>query len=242
MVATLSLSNAFEMSLAAGTVDRRGPSPHGRRVASKVLQALGLLLSLALLVCAGGCSRLGAHTSSAAKHGDLESRPAALPPDGYIESDGDADKDDEGNRRYSLSLTAVGDDLLSPSDGAKADQNDFRIIAARVKGYYVAAASERAGQVCAMFAPELAEGLAESPSQAGQAPSGCRGAVALLLKQQHGSFAADDVATMTVAVVQIKGDVATATVGFRTRPIGKIRLKRVGSVWWMNALIDTGLN
>jgi hypothetical protein len=200
-----------------------------------VAQFVGLLLCVAVTACGGGRGAVTATTD-----GTLHSQPAALPPGRYIESDGDADKDDDGNRHYSLSLTAKGDDLLSPSDGAKAAPGDTRIIAALVKRYYAAATAEQASQACAMLAPALAEGLAESPPQAGQHGRGCTSAVASFLEREHESFAADDVATMVVVEVQIKGDIATATLGFRTRPIGQIRLKRDNGAWKINGLIDTG--
>lgn len=64
----------------------------------------------------------------------------------------------------------------------------------------------------------------------------------MFFRQEHQMLAADDVATMLVIDVRTKGNDATALVGFRTEPVGKLRLRRetTGS-WKLASLLDVGL-
>jgi hypothetical protein len=162
----------------------------------------------------------------------------AIPLGSYLKSDGDQDKDD-GNPVDAAEHT----DTLVDVYGRPVDQLDKRAVTILIKRYYAAAVARDDTEACLLLASTLATGLAEGQGQgAGGDGKTCASVVAPLFEQQHAQLAEDDVATMVVIAVRVKGDIAMATLGFRTMPVGKIFVKRERGTWKMDALLDTGLS
>jgi hypothetical protein len=199
---------------------------------------VGALLCLGVVGCAGSGTSVSTHQPPAT-HTQAVSRSASA--GGYLAGDLDKDRDDRGDKSYSLKPSDGEDTFVSANDGKKADPTVTRDVTALVKRYYAAAAAENSALACALLDPALATGLAEGEEQPGyEGRKTCLYAVAPVLKQQHRLLAEDNVATMTVIEVRTTGEVGTAIVGFRTMPVGTIRVKRDHGVWKMDALIDTG--
>jgi hypothetical protein len=228
------------MTVAVRIPDANGSDSPKCRVASLVTPVAVLLCCLDLASCGSSGAAVGSRLPGGVAHGALHAGTSRPPGGGYLASDGDADKDDGGNKGYSLDLAPTGDDFLSANDGGKADRNDARTVVSLIKRYYAAAAAGNGGAACTMLAARLAEGLAEGPPQTNLSPTeACATTISLLFKREHDTFARDDVATMVVVEVQLRDDIATATLGFKTRPIGQIRATKENGEWKMNALIDT---
>jgi hypothetical protein len=201
---------------------------------------LAALMAVALL-CVGafacGTSNKGGSASKASSTlvpsstGRRNSASNAAQGGGYLESDKDEDEDDEGPP-----LKTREDNLMPLAYGKEASQADEQAITALVKRYYAVAAAGDGAKGCSLLYSTLATDLGE-----GQGPSAqtCATAMSRVFKQQHRQLAADEVATMVVVDVRVKGNLAIATVGFRTQPVGRINLKREHHTWKINALIDT---
>ena len=208
-------------------------------------------LFAAALLClsATGCSSNGSHSSSHASSRHLAGNAPAQSvksshkgqAGGYLAGDADADEDDKGNKRYNLEVS--GNDTFVPaSDGKEAGRTDKQRIATLIKRYYLAAAAGDGARGCALLDPALTKELAAGQERPGEVASkACAAAVSQIFRQQHQLLASDDVATMSVIEVRVKGDVAAALVGFRTMPVGRIHLKRDRGHWKVDALFDTGL-
>jgi len=219
---------------------KRIPTQHKRPAGRLLLLGAVALSSISIGAC-GQASGIGDSSSSpaptAAPSGYVTSSDpadtAAL--GGYLKSDDDNDNDDAVHPRR-IERT----DALTPQDyGSKASAADAREVSTLVKRYYMLAAAGRGDTACPLLYPTLAAGLSEGGSGSGHA--GCAAALDLLFKEQHGLLAGDEVATMTVVDVHVKGQLALATVGFRSKPVGTILLRRQGRGWKLDALLDTGL-
>lgn len=226
-------------------VARRSPVPRVRSpTADLPLKTRSLVALLAAMLLCAGISACGENN----KNADLASSKASstVPPSGrahprsassatrggYLKSDKDEDEDDEGPP-----LKTREDNLMPLAYGKEANQADKRAITALIKRYYAAAVAGDSAKGCSMLYSTLSTDLGE-----GQGPpvQTCAAAMSRVLEQQHKQLVADEVATMVVVNVRVKGNLAVATVGFRTQPVGRINLKREHRTWKLNALIDTG--
>jgi hypothetical protein len=199
-----------------------------------------LAIALVVLVAAGcgGTSEVRSSPSTAAHGGAVVDSTA--PPNsqtarsgGYLKLDGDTDTDDE-------TPSARGNDEgpLLASYGPLASPADTRAITALVKSYYAASVAGDATRVCSLLFVTLADGLAAQPT-AGGTHQTCAGPMSLLLDEQHRRLVAEDVPTMRVTTVRVKGKVGLAVLGFRKVPESQIILAREGHAWKIDALFGT---
>lgn len=194
-----------------------------------------VLVSLGICACARSNIVAHPHTSSA-----TETTLSTATSGSYLASDEDNDSDDVGNRSFDLTPT-IHDSFIAAGEGKRADPAERLTVTALVKRYYTAAAAEDGGEACKLLYSTIASGLAEGQAQSTQrAGASCAAALSRLFKQQHPSLVADDVPTMSVIEVRVKGEFATATLGFRAVPVAGIRLEREAGIWRMDALLDSG--
>jgi hypothetical protein len=155
---------------------------------------------------------------------------------GYLKKDGDAEGDDGPPHGK-----GVGDDLpFLNSYGAKADLAQAQAIAALVTSYYTAASTDNAAKACSLLASGLARGLAEAESSQHGGES-CATALSPIFEKQHPQLIKDDVPTMVVTTIRVKGDTALAVLGFQAEPEADVLLQREGSRWKMDTLLATVL-
>jgi hypothetical protein len=182
-------------------------------------------------------SRSSVVASSGAPTTTVSSTP---PPGSYLKNDGDTDADD-----YSKSRRGGGDDQpFVASYGKRAGTADKQAVRAVIKSYYQAAAAEDGARACSLLSRSLSEGSAEERTQApGQTQQnggqGCVLALSTFFKQQHRQLVADDVATMVVVDVHVKGNLGLAVLGFRKMPEGEIVVERQDGNWKIDALLDS---
>lgn len=156
----------------------------------------------------------------------------------YLASDADSDRDDS-DRSYALE-PSEHDSFVGSSLGAGATPPDRRAIARLLVRYYAAAAAGDGAAGCALLSRSLAGSMAieANPSHS----ESCATALSRVFAQQHSLLAEDEVSTMSVVEVRVKGGEATALVGFRRMPVGIIRLLHEDGTWRLNALFDRGLD
>jgi hypothetical protein len=206
------------------------------------LFAVGLL-SVCLAACGGTSKGAGSASHASSNAAATGSTPlttsSTTPPGSYFKNDGDKDGDDEDRGGKS----ADNDDrALLAAYGNEAGQADKRAVTTVVKGYYAAAAAGDGAKACSLLATSLAMGLAEGQSQSVQSGGKtCAAAVSLLFKQQHQQLAADDVATMVVTGMHVKGNLGLAVLGFKTMPEGEILVEREDRAWKIDALFDSDM-
>jgi ketosteroid isomerase-like protein len=132
------------------------------------------------------------------------------------------------------------DTFIPPWDGAEAGRSERLAIVSLVKRYYAAAAASDGAHACMMLSADIVAGLSEDP-QSSSSPTrqrACTAALSRVYKMQHRLLAEDDVSTMVIVDVRINRDVATAIVGFRTMPVGSVRLLRKKGTWKIDAILD----
>lgn len=206
------------------------------------------LLAVALLSAAmAGCGGSGKGTSSApaGAHsaglgaGAAKTIPSpAAPPGGHLKEDGDQDGDDRPRSRGAES----DDRSFLATYGHTASPSDAGAIRRLVKSYYAAATAGDAAQTCSLLASSLVAGLAGIQQQPTRPARGtCAASVAPLLRQQHQRLIAEEVATMVVISVHVKGNLGLAVLGFRTMPEAAIIVEREGHTWKIDALADNPL-
>jgi hypothetical protein len=159
------------------------------------------------------------------------------PPGHYLKNDGDEDYDDapnyrHGNRDARIFLTTYGH-LASPAE--------TRAVRKLIRNYYTAAAAGDGASDCALLDTALATGLV--PEQSGSSNAGahntCATAMSQLLAQQHQRLVADDIPSMIVPAVYLKGNFGLAVLGFRRTPESEIVITREGHAWKIDALFDS---
>jgi hypothetical protein len=205
---------------------------------SKATPALLVTIALLNLTACGGSDKgreSAAKPSSAADAGAVAAGPAtrAGSVGSYFKNDGDHDTDDD--RSYGKEAPDDARAVLAEY-GSEAGQADERAIAALVKSYYAAAAAGDGAKACSLLTRSLAATLAESSGRS--AGKGCAAPLSRLFEQQHTHLLADDVATMVVTAVHIKGNAGLAVLGFRRAPEGSTIVEREGGAWRINALLD----
>jgi hypothetical protein len=208
-----------------------------RQLLAMIATALLLLLSGA---CGGGTGKVasssssGSHTGTDKGTSDIHA-PVATPRS-YSRNDGDKDFDDARGYRDN---SKNDDRTLFATYGKRANPNDARAVTALVKRYYAAAAAGDGARACSLLDSSLADALA--PEQRQSAPAtreACARAISPLLHQQHQHLIADDVSTMVVTSIHVKGNLGLAALGFRTMPEGEIVVEREGKAWKVDALFD----
>ncbi len=187
-----------------------------------------VLLSLTAIAC--GASQPTQSTTPRAHRATV----STAQPGGYSKNDGDEDFDD--TRQYHGS--PANDDLaLLASYGPRASPAVARAVTSLVKRYYAASAAGNGAAACALLTANLAGGLATGQGQTGQGENHtCAATISLLLAQQHQQLLSENVATMTVTAVHVKGNLGLAVLAFKTTPESEIVLEREGHTWKIDAL------
>jgi hypothetical protein len=192
---------------------------------TKIRPSLILLLAAPLVFFTGcGGASEKANTASAASKS-------------YLHEDGDNDLDDEPN-----SKAENDDESLFADYGTGASAADTRAIAALSKRYFSAAAAGKGASACALLIPAVAQGLAESAAQSsGHSRGSCVSSITPMFRQQHRRLVAEDVVTMTVIKVYVKGNLGLAELGFRKTPEQELIVEREGGTWKVDAPLSVDL-
>jgi hypothetical protein len=207
---------------------------------SKMKWLLALLATMLLSGVVTACGGAGKSTSSASQASSTTaasgSTSATSAPGSYRQDDGDKDNDDSAQPSASLN----DDTPLLKAYGKAGSEADKQAVTEVVKSYYAAAVAENGAKACSLLYSTLASGLAVDPGQAGQGKGGtCATAVSALYKSQHAQLVADDVPTMVVTTVRVKGSLGLAVLGFKTMPRSEILLEREGGAWKVDALFNS---
>lgn len=192
--------------------------------------------------CGGGTSGGGGSTSqpssgaaaTASTRATTES--SATPPGSYLKDDGDDDRDDK-NRHVTA---AESDDApYLASFGKRSSQADRQAVVALVKRYYAAVAGGDGARACSQLHSSLVSGLVEDQGQSVQSVGRTCAAVMSRLLRQRKQLTASDAATMVVVDVRVKGALGLVALGFRSRRVSQILVKREGGAWKIDALFDS---
>lgn len=193
------------------------------------MRALPILLASALLgIAVAGCGG-SSETSSTTRS---SSSPIAT---GYLERDGDKDGDDQSPR-----VEAGADErTLLAQYPTKPSPAEKRAIVALVRDYYAASVAGEGARACTLVVSELASGLSAQSVQPGSDSNGCAGGMTALLEREHGRLSADDVPTMTIIGVHLKGTLGLVVLGFARMPESQIIVQREGHEWKLGTLVDS---
>jgi hypothetical protein len=205
---------------------------------------LATAASLLLALAGGGCAgthraatagATGASTPASAQRVKSSTSPP-VHAGGYDLRDGDEDSDDE---RPPLRF-GNDDPALLVDYGGRAGPAETRTISALVKSYYAVSLAGEGARACSLVASSLRTGVeAEYGSGGRTGKEGCASAMKRMLSEQHAQLVADDVPTMRVTAVHIKGDLGLAVIEFRTTPESQIILQREAGAWRIDALFGT---
>ncbi len=191
------------------------------------------LFAFTLAVTTSGCGSAASNgpastdpaTTSAASHTAVTT--------GYSKRDGDSDSDDEHPPLH----FGNDDGPLLARFGGRAAPADRRAITALVKGYYAASVAGNGERACSLLSPSIASGVAGEYGRTGH--ESCATAMSALLAAQHERFVADDVSTMLVTAVHVKGDLGLAVFSFKTEPESQIVLARESGLWRIDSVEGT---
>jgi hypothetical protein len=201
---------------------------------------LALLVAALACVCVSACGSGGGSASNASASDEHKTAAAGGGTGTYMRDDEDADNDD---RPYPLAGVEKTDSLSPVTLGKQADPADTRAVAALVKRYYAVAAAGDGVAACSMLDRALVSGFAGSQEgQAQGSAKACAAVVSPLLAAQRETFAADNVATLTVIDVRVKGTEGIAAVGFTSAPVRWMLIKREGGGWKIASLDDMGMS
>jgi hypothetical protein len=198
---------------------------------------LVLLTVAALGVALGACGATSKEKRSASSTDPIATTTTGLyvTSGGYLKADGDIDSDDE--KHTGKRPDDYDDRPLLADYPDKPSRATRQAITAVVKSYYAAAAAEDGTRACAVLDASLLIGLSESTSQPREnSGNGCVTSVDRLFKQEHAQLTADEVATMVVTSVHVKGEFGVALLGFRKALEGEILVEREGHMWKIGAL------
>lgn len=223
----------------------RGPKPSGdgnikRRMLGRKLKSTVALLAILLLgagisACGGGGKAGG--TASSASSGSLgNSTSSVTPPGGYLKEDSDNDGDEERNGKRSV---FEDDRYLLSTYPQKPNQAEARAITAVVKGYFAATAANEGARACSLLDASVVAGLGEGAGRSNM--KSCATSLEQLLKPERKLLAAEEVATMVVTSVRLKGQFGLAFLGFRKALEGEILVAHEGHSWKIGALFDSGI-
>lgn len=193
-----------------------------------------LSLSLSGLACGSGSGGQETASGSGGKTGSTSAQaspaPFRLPKGNYRKADGDSDSDDQPP--YARG-PETDDTVLVESYGGEADQADRQAVTKAVESYYAAAAAGNGASACTLILSSLASSLAKEAggSAASEGGGSCSENLSRMLKRQRAQFTPEDVATMVVVDVRVKGEVGLAVLGFKKAPLSDIVMEREGSAW-----------
>jgi hypothetical protein len=188
-----------------------------------------VLLSVVVLACGDAGSGTGPASplpsnSGVTRRGQTSS--SSTSSHDFLQSDGDKDKDESSHPSRRL------DDDVSffASYGSEASGAVEKTVALAVKRYYAAAAAEDGARACQLVAFGLASGFGHAS---------CASGLSLLFRQHHAQLVAEDVATMVIISVHLKGDLGVAELGFRAMPRSEILIARERGAWKVDALFES---
>jgi hypothetical protein len=194
-----------------------------------------LLAILALAGTGAGCgsaAKVAARQSALAHPRMPASGPATR---SYAKIDGDADADDQRPPgRHADDASPV-----LARYGPRARPEDARAIAALVKSYYRASLAGAATRACSLLSSSLAEGLSAAQRGSAEGRAGCAEPMGVLLTEQHRRLVSEEVSTMRVSSVHVKGDLGLAVLNFHRTPESVIVVEREGGTWRIDALVGT---
>jgi hypothetical protein len=194
------------------------------------------LLSANLAACGGTSGEMNSLSKSSSSTPNTVS---SVPPGSYLKNDGDKDSDDE---KHKDKRPDDDDDRnLLAAYGPEAGQADRRAVTAVVKSYLAAAAAGDGTKACPLLYGSLASNLARDQSHSSQGGNTCATSLARPFREEHQQLVDDDIPTMVVSGVHVKGDFGLAQLGFRATPEREILLEREGHIWKMAALFDSEL-
>lgn len=222
---------------------------------SLALALLVVPLALGPMACGGASKeRAGAATPARAEH-NAAAR-AGSTSSAHVESlAAPAKGDNDGDSPEQTAFDS--DDYHSMHFGHAADPTDERAIAAIVKRYYAALASEDASTVCSLLLEVVAEGMPESERGAagerlptpGAATAGhrpapghttCASAISGTLAESHRALLAED-RTLRVIGVRVRRRRASALLRFGSTVARHILLYKEGDAWKVGTLADEDL-
>lgn len=199
-------------------------------------ELVGVVLACASLSLAA-CANSGSHTAAAGKLAAPATPHTATPAtgsalrEGYLHLDGDSDADDQGSH---IKGPSSDDRIIIGRYPHEADAVDKRTIIATVKRYYAAALAGEGYAICSIIDSTLASGLVATDRSPGTRAA-CAESARQLFEQEHPRLLADQIATMRVTDVRVRGNVGLALVGFETAPEADLILRRSGTRWKLDA-------
>lgn len=159
----------------------------------------------------------------------------------YLKNDGDDNKNPDD---IPPSRGGPGDDdaPLFATYGRSASGKERHAIEKVIRRYYKAATEADGLNGCSLLASGLATELANRQSQSSDAGRrACASVLRRLFQQHHGQLLSNEIATMTITDVHVRGSISLVGLGFRAVPQSEILLQREGHAWKMNALFDSEL-
>jgi hypothetical protein len=203
--------------------------PDVRRAATGP-RALLACVTVVLLSGIGGCGGAGANPGSAHEPSSGTPWTAAL----AHERDGDADND-----RLGAGPPYDADNDAVPTYGRAAGKADARAVAAIVRLYYAAAATDDGRAACSLLQPTAAEALVEQYGPR-KGPPELRGTtcaqIASRLFKRYRRELTEGAATLEVPIVQVRDGRAWAVVDLG-RPREYVAfLHRAGTGWKLTAM------
>jgi len=208
------------------------------------MRLLSPLLAAAISVAAlAGCGGQTKATPTGAIAATARSTEQVSPPanspiaarDGYVTEDGDKDGDDGPN----ASKAGQDDTTLFASYHGQPSRTEARAIATLVKRYYIASAAEEGASACALLSVEISKGLESNRSQAGHIS--CAVAISPLLAQQHQLLTLENPATMAVAGIHLRGNLALVALRFKRSFESTILTVREAGTWKIDALLGSDM-
>lgn len=193
-----------------------------------------VLLGVGLTACAGGAHTVSDQPTGTGANGSTTTTTAsyAKSSGGYLKYDGDKDSDDLAHN----SERSVNDEKgFLAIYGGEANQTDARTIASVVKGYYAALAAGDGAKACTLLDHSLATDLDENAARSGG--GSCATYLHGLPEEQQRQLKEEEVSTMVVFGVHVKGGQGVALLGFRHAAEGEILVEREGRAWKIGAVL-----
>lgn len=170
-------------------------------------------------------------------HGGI-ARSAGTMTEGYLQNDGDNDRDDRTPHVHAADANDAQN--LLARYGKEADIDQKRVITSVVRSYFAAAEEINGRNACLLLYRSLASGLSEDAGRPGKPKSGgCETAVNRLFEYDHRQLVEDQVPKMVVIGAHIRGDFALAVLGFRRTPESEILLQRENGRWRIASVFDS---
>jgi hypothetical protein len=218
----------------------------------KMLSPLTIVtICLSVIACGGESKRSGSATipndtrTQSSIYGDYDGDDHSR----FGSEDGDSDdngkpKDGDNDTDNSSGSYYDSDDDSVRHYGHAADTSDRSAIAALVKRYYAAAATEDGAAACSMILSNLVRSV---PRDLGRPPgppylrgNTCAIVMSKIFKEHHLQLAAY-AGGLEVTGVRVDHDHGLAVLGFKTLPGRQIRVAREARAWKLEALLDSEL-